>query len=217
MLKESTYPEKYQMIQEWLPLIIQSIRKDLRQGHLKKDRAFLMQHFQGKNPNKLTIDELVAGYAPLLKEGNEELWEFFIDRWLLKHTDIYYFFEQNMKEIDEEFTELDEIELSVAKKIAEESTQQFGAKNTFIFSVLNSVVFPKEVYDQLQAAARESVVEREEPVPESSIQDHSSELKRLENRYEKKLLGLQKKYDRDVTALKKQIANLQKKLTALHE
>ena len=99
MLKESTGQQRFEMIQEFLPFIIQIIRKDLRQDHLKRDKDFLKTYFGGKNPNKLSVDDLVTGYTPLLKEGNDELWEFFSDRWLRKHTEMYYFFEEKLKEL----------------------------------------------------------------------------------------------------------------------
>lgn len=214
MLKESTYPLKYQMIKHCLPSLILSIRRDLRQDHLKKDKAALKEYFQGKNPNKLTVEELAEGYAPLLEGGNEDLWEFIAERWLLKHTDVYYFFEEKLKEIDEEFTSLEEIELEKARSIADESVRLFGAEKTLIFGVLNEVVFPKEIYNDLEKAAKEAPRVHEKPENILPPQDYSAEIKRLENKYEKKLLGLQKKYERDVAALKKQVSALQKKLAA---
>jgi len=149
MLKESTAQQRFVMIQNFLPLIIQKIRKDLRQDHLKCDKDFLNSYFGGRSPNKLTVEDLVAGYSPLLKEGNEKLWEFFSDRWLRKHTEIYYFFEAKLKEIDEDFTELKKLKKSEANCLVQEATNLFGATNTYIFSVLNSVVFPKAVYEKL--------------------------------------------------------------------
>ena len=220
MLKESTIQQHYELIEEFFPAVLQTIRKDLRQDHLKKDKEFLKAHFGGKNPNKLTIEELAQGYAPVLQGGKELLWEFITERWLMKHTEIYYFFEEKLQKIQEDFTELDVMDLSFAKQLVEEAVTLFGAKNTLIFSVMNSVVFPKQVYEDLRQKARqvEAVPETKEIDPS---EDHEArlqrEINRIQNKYEKKMLGLQKKYDRDVAALKKQVATLQKKLAAYHD
>jgi len=218
MLKESTVKQRFEMIEEFLPEIVQMIRKDLRQEHLKQDKEFLNAHFSGKNPNKLSVDELVQGYAPLLCEGGEEYWDFFADRWLRRHTEMYYFFEEKLREYDENFTELEILEASFAKQLASEAKAMFGAQNAYIFAVFNEVVFPKEIYDEMLAKARvkDEVVE-EIKVGENPEVRHQREQRNLQSKFEKKLLGLQKLYDRDVSALKKQVAALQRKLAARDE
>ncbi|HEV8052528.1 MAG TPA: hypothetical protein VGP47_08535, partial [Parachlamydiaceae bacterium] len=119
MLKESTYKEKFNTLQPWMPLIIDTIRKDLKNEHLKKDPGFSRQYFPGKNPAKLTSEELFEAYNQALSSGEntEELAEFIANRWLLKHTDLYYYFEQELGKINPDFSELKDIEKSVATKI----------------------------------------------------------------------------------------------------
>jgi len=219
MLKESTGQQLFEMIEEFFPLIIQTIRKDLRKDHLKNDKEFLKIHFGGRNPNKLSVDDLVEGYAPLLKNGNDELWDFFSERWLGKRTEMYYFFEEKLKELAEDFTEMDEMDASFARKLAQEAEVLFGARDTYIFAVMNAVVFPKEIYDDLGERARhkEEVVEVKAVQGENLEAKYQREIRNIQSKYEKKLLGFQKKYERDVAALKKQVGSLQRKLAAFDE
>ncbi len=220
MLKDSTCTDRYEMIKEFLPHVVQSIRKDLRKEHLKKDKEFLQNYFGGKNPNKLSVDELTIGYSQLLKQGNEALWDFFSERWLMKHTDIYDYFEDRLTEVNEKFSEIDQLDLPFAESLANGSIEQFGVLDTYLFSVLNSVVFPKSLFDELLIKAKHEACEEPKKKPahtQSSPEHHERELNKLQTKYEKKLLGFQKKYDRDIGALKKQVAMLQKKLAEKNE
>ncbi len=153
MLKNSTHAKQYELLKEFIPDIIRSIRRDLRQDHLKQDQEFLKGHFGSKNPNKLKTEDMVPVYSQLLKEGNEKVWEFFTDRWLLKHNDVYEFFEAKLSTVAEDFTKLEELDLEFSKELANESVKLFGAVDTLIFSVLNSVVFPESIYMGLIEAA----------------------------------------------------------------
>lgn len=222
MLKESTYKDKFAMLQNWMPVIADAIKKDLKNDHLKKDPGFSRLYFPGKNPAKLTSEELAEAYTRAIatEEGAEELAEFISNRWLLKHSDLYYFFEQELGKINPNFNEIKEIDKATATKIMEASVQQFGAVSTYLFCVLNSVVFPEEIYKKLSQdavkRAEEEKVEAKASEEDASVEamqrNHEQQIARLTDKYEKKILGLQKKYTIDVEALKKQIANLQRKL-----
>jgi hypothetical protein len=223
MLKDSTYKEKFAMLQGWMPLIIDSIKKDLKNEHLKRDPGFSRLYFPGKNPSKLTIEELSDAYTQALAEGEntEELAEFIANRWLLKHSDLYYYFEQELGKINPEFSEIKDIDQQLATKIMEGATQQFGTISTYLFCVLNSVVFPDEIYKKLGHDAAKHAVEKKEEdkvsaenaSAETLQRNQDQQMARVIDKYEKKIMGLQKKYLTDVETLKKQIANLQRKLT----
>lgn len=216
MFKDATNPQRFPWIKNHTDALIRDIRKDLKQDHLKKDTAFLKKHFPAKVPNKLTQEELNGVYSAVLAEGDEALWEFVSERWLLKHTDIYNFFEQELKKITDDFSSLSEIEAGAAEKIMQESVRQFGAENTLLFAVLNSVVFPKSVYEKLAKLAAVKEEAEKEVVGESIealLKKHEQQMRRLEERYEKKLSGMERKYLADTTALKKQISTLQRKLS----
>lgn len=223
MLKNSSYKEKFILLKEWMPLIIDSVKKDLKNEHLKRDPSFSRSYFPGKNLSKLTLEELVDAYTKAIADGEkaEELAEFIANRWLLKHSDLYYYFEQELAKIDPNFSEIHDIEQGLATKIMEGAIQQFGTISTYLFCVLNSVVFPEEIYKKLgHDASRKAVEQKEEAVAvkeklslEALQRGHEQDLARVIDKYEKKLIGMQKKYLTDVEMLKKQIANLQRKLS----
>ena len=100
MLKDATYKEKYNALKNWMPAIVDVVKKDLKNEHLKTDFVFAKRYFAGKNLNKLTNEELVAGYASAIQqeEKGEEIAEFITNRWLIKNSELYGFFEEELKE-----------------------------------------------------------------------------------------------------------------------
>lgn len=224
MYKDTSYKEKFVVLQDWIPYFVDDIKKDLKAEHLANDRAFVKKYFQGKVIAKLKSEEMVPAYQEELKNGEnaEQLCEFVSNRWLIKHSEIYDFFEQKLSQIDPNFTELEELAESDSKKLLEESSQQFGASPAYLFSVINSVVFPKKVYEEFaKRAARERETRKEEEAKaaenaswEARLQAAEENAARIKDRYEKKFSGLQKKYHQDVESLKKQVAILQRKVNA---
>lgn len=222
MYKNATYKEKFADIQEWLTSLIDSIKKDLRNEHLKKDLYFVKKFLSSKNIHKVSSEELAEAYQKAIQEEEkgEELAEFITSRWLLRHSDLYDFFENQLSQIHPDFTKLDEIEFEKAQHLIKNAVDQFGAPKTYLFSVLNSVVFPKESFQKLKIEAQQSQEEQQENVRQSQEElavgqlgkEHEREMARLIDKYEKKLSGLQKKYITDVENLKKQVAHLQRKL-----
>lgn len=223
MIKDITYKEKFILLKKWMPSIVDSVKKDLKNEHLKNDWGFVKHYFPGKNPNKLTAEELAQAYTHAIENGEnaEELAEFVSNRWLLKHTDLYYYFEKELSKVTPDFNELKELEKQKALEMMEGAIEHFGALHTYLFCMLNSVVFPKEVYDILSQRAEKSVeiakVEAAANAELKSLEDmqraYEQQISRLTDKYEKKILGLQKKYVIDVEGLKKQISTLQRKLT----
>jgi len=221
MLKETTYKEKFVMLAPWLAAIVDSVKKDLKNEHLKKDLGFVRQYFPGKNYNKLTSEELAAAYAHALanSENGEELAEFISNRWLLKHTDLYHYFEHKLSQINPNFNEIETLDLAAAEKMMEEAITLHGAPRTYLFCVLNSVVFPDEIYKRLNKRALEDIEKvteqkaafEEAQSVEKMKQNYEQRIARLTDKYEKKILGLQSMYTKDVESLKKQLANLQRK------
>ncbi len=221
MLKEATFRDKFALLLPWLPTVVEGVKKDLRGDHLKADIRFHKKYFAGKLAKKLTVPELVEAYAAeILEEGNEELAEFVCNRWLIKHAEIYECFEVHLEGLTEKFDELDELEAAVANKMLSEAEGQFGSIATYLFSVLNSVVFDEETYKALEERAQAEAQKNQEQAAtadeERSLEklqrDFERERVRLVNRYEKRLVGLERKYHNDVAALKKQVSMLQRKL-----
>lgn len=222
MLKNASYKEKFALISAWMPIIIDAVKKDLKNDHLRGDIAFVRNYFQGKNPSKLTVEELANAYSHAIANGenSEELGEFLTNRWLLKHSDLYHYFEQELSKISPNFNELELLEKKASEKIMEDAVAQFGAPRTYLFCVLNSVVFPEEIYTTLDKKAKQSskqeqeeaIARKETETVEAMKRNYEQHIARLTDKYEKKLSGMEKKYHQDVDSLKKQLANLQRKL-----
>ena len=111
------------------------------------------------------------------------------------------FFESKLKTINENVTEITEIEEETAIQIKEEALQEFNPKKVYIFSLLNSVVFSNDILDELAILAENYTDEEEKESIETKdlknskeiIQRYENEIQRIKNRYEKKLSGMQKK------------------------
>lgn len=216
MLKDTTYQEKFVILQMWIEEIIDAVKKDLKVEHLSKDKNFCRRYFLGKNPSQVDQKAFCEAYVQDIAAGNVGLGEFIASRWLLKNTDIYGYFEEKLKKITPDFEQLNELDEKLSESLIKESLSDFGAKKTYIFSVFNSVVFPKKVYDNLKENAEKETHEernKKEEVKEKLTlvemeKRHDREMRGLKDRYEKKLSGLQKKYLTDTAALKKEIERL---------
>ncbi len=222
MLKNATYKEKFVLLKPWLATIIESVKKDLKSEHLKQDWQFCKTYLPGKSVQKLTTDELVDAYTVAIEgENGEALAEFISNRWLLKNSDLYGYFEQKLSEINPNFSDIEELDAQLSRNMLAHAVQEFGAPRTYLFSVINSVVFPEQVYRELDKQAQETVEKeevetkaREEQLTLDNLkQSYEQQIARLTDKYEKKLIGLQKKYVQDTETLKKQVASLQRKLT----
>jgi polyhydroxyalkanoate synthesis regulator phasin len=142
------------------------------------------------------------------------------NRWLLKNTELYGYFESKLSEINPNFSELEEIDHQKSKEIVAGAVIEYGALRTYLFSVINSVVFPQQIYKDLGDLAKEHEhqavedlkLQEENRSTESMKHHYEQQISRLTDKYEKKLSGLQKKYQHDVDSLKKQIGNLQRKV-----
>ncbi len=222
MLKDTSYKEKFILLKPWMPSIVETVKKDLKNDHLKNDWQFCKKYIGNKNIHKISIEELADAYSKAMETEDdvEELGEFISNRWLMRNTEIYGYFEEELKKIADDFTTLEVIDASTSHKIVDGSVEQFGAPRTYLFSVINAVVFPKEVYEKLEKTAGNEVKakakQEEEKLEQLSMEarerTYQQQIKRLTDNFEKKLIGLEKKYHTDVTALKKQIACLQKKV-----
>lgn len=222
MLKNSTNYEKFAILSPWFHEIVLEVKKDLKNDHLRKDIQFLKAYFPSKNINKISNEELVQGYSSAIKnkELAENLGDFIANRWLFKHSDVYYFFEEKLKGLSSDFQNLEEVDDEFGKTLMNQASQKFGYQTSYIFSILNSVVFSKKIYDEFRELAIEEA--KQHLVHNESAKELESwnekekayelQISRLEERYKDKLLGMQKKYDKDMEALKKQISMLQRKL-----
>ena len=71
MSKNATYVQKFALLQNWLPNIIESVKKDLKQEHLRRNPAFIRQYFDVKNLNKIGVESMSRAYGTALQAGDE--------------------------------------------------------------------------------------------------------------------------------------------------
>lgn len=216
-LKESTYREKFSgLLKPWMPSIVATIKRDLKQG------PWIRKYAPSKPSAKLTVEELQAIYSKAVAEDEEGegIGAWMAQSWLLKKTDLYAFFKNELTMINPEFDLIEEIERSKASEIVEKGVTQFGAPDMYLFTVINAVVFPEDIVRMLSERADAEVKNAEskkqaaevEKSAEKMAANHELQIARLTDKYEKKLQGFEKKYLDDTESLKKQIALLQKRL-----
>lgn len=220
MLKNATYVQKFALLANWLPQIIESVKKDLKQEHLRRNPAFLRQYFDEKNLNKIGTEAMSRAYGAALQAGDESAGEYIAARWLLRHSDIYSFFETHLQDIAPNFTELEVLTPEASKMLMEGSIAEFGAIPSYLFTILNSVVFDPATLQQLSQNAENELMQKtteqteqaEAATGEAIVRALQLELSRSRDKYEKRIAGLERKYLQDTETLKREVARLQRKL-----
>lgn len=148
--QEPTYAVKFSELQPFIIPIFTTVKKDIRDEHLRTDRGFFKRNFAGKELGKLTVDDLIAVYSKFIAAGYEQISEFIANRWILRNLDIYNFFESELKQYSQKFDQIDELDSEFATSLINEATGRFGPENTYIFSVLNFVALPGSLLKQLR-------------------------------------------------------------------
>jgi hypothetical protein len=216
----SEYQEMFQLVDPWLGEILEVVKKDLKQEHLKKDKAFCKRYFLGKGAAQVSVEEMVPAYRSEIAAGNVGLAEFIASRWLLKNTDIYGFFEKKLEKISPDFDQLDSLEEAFALQLKSEAQKEFKPVRLYLFSVLNAVTFSSEIFTELRENALNYTAEnhkleqerKEKEDLEAMQRRHDREVRALVGKFEKKLSGMERKYVRDTDTLKDQIRSLSRKL-----
>lgn len=207
---------QFQALQNWTLEILDAIKKDIRTDHLHTDPVFYRTYFGNRPQNRLTSEEIFTAYEKELVKGNETLAEWVVNRWVFKHGDLYQHFADRLSELNPHFDQIQQLTEEESNRILAGAAESYGAIPTFLFSLLNGVVFPQPVLDRLRKAAELEKVALEKKAQSNAEQEslekiiaaHEREIARLHD----KITGVQKKYEKDTEALKKQIKGLQKKL-----
>jgi len=211
---------QFETLQGWIPEVLSPIKKEIKTDHLGSDPAFYKGYFGNRPQNRLTVEEIFAAYEKELLKGNEDLGEWVVNRWVLDPAVVYTHFADKLAAINPQFNEIKSLSEEESAKILKGAPESFGAINTFLFSVLNGVVFPEKVLlvlrkmaESERAAQKSEEIALEEKLSlEQAVQRHQREMNRMQEKYESRLAGVQKKYAADTEALKKQIRALQKQL-----
>ncbi len=207
---------QFQTLQNWTREVLDTIKKDLKNDHLPSDGQFYRSHFGNRPQNRLTTEEIFAAYEKELLQGNEEIAEFVVNRWVFKHGDLYRHFSDRLTQINPDFDQIQQLTVEESQKVLDGAAEAYGAIPTFLFSLLNGVVFPEAVLERLRKAAeiakaaqaKQEEANTQQQSLEKVLAAHQREIARLNER----IAGVQKKYTADTEALKKQIKALQKKL-----
>jgi len=213
-MKEIAYIQKIELLNPFLNEILTEIKKDLKNEHLRKDLAFSQKYFARKSLDKIGVADLKEGYLKALAEGNEEAGEWIASRWMLKHPEVYQFFADKLTAINPEFDQIEKIVDNEAREILQEAFKEFGARVTYIFSIFNSVAFSELIYEELKKNIDSSQGQVEEDVVDLDDlkKKYAAIIDKLTEKYEKKLLSLERRYTQDIEGYKKQIAALQRLL-----
>lgn len=209
---------QFQILQPWMPQILNTIKREIKTEHLPADLTFYRTHFGNKPLSRLTAEEIFKAYEKELIAGNQELSEWVVNRWVFKHGDMYNHFAKRLAEINPNFEEIKTITESQAEYILDGAADLFGPIDLFLFSVLNGVVFPEVIMNRLKAdadralAASQQSGQQKVETPEETIARYQREMAKIEEKCESKIAGVMKKYSTDVEALKKQIRSLQQRL-----
>ncbi len=213
-IKDAPFVEKLSQIEPYHREILDSIKKELKQEHLSSDRAAHKKLFGNKPLHRITLDELVQAYSPMLSRI-EELGEFVASRWIFKHAEIYEYFSERLEKALGEFEHLTQLDAEFARELVREALEQFPASKVFCFCVLNSVVLPQQEFLFLEKRAKDTRVSADAlPAEGASSQKMwpSEEVQRLEQRYLKRIAGIERKFHNEVHHLKRQIAQLNRKV-----
>jgi hypothetical protein len=207
------YPAKFEILGPWIHDIFQLIKKELMRD------AFVQKHLPKRVLDKLPLEEFSAMYLKEIAEGNEELGDKVLARWVLKHAELYHFFIEELSKVNPKYDEIVDLPSDVSSYILNTSVSRYGAVATYIFSILNAVVFTE---DQLQHLREIALLEKSQAKPPAeeksafaSIEEvherYEAKMRKLVEKYEKRVLGIERKYVQDVEGLKKQIAELHRK------
>jgi hypothetical protein len=209
---------QFQILQPWLAQILHILKRELKSEHLSKNLSFCRTHFGGRPTSRVSNDEVIAAYEKELLQGNEDLGDWIVNRWVFHHGEIYRHFAETLSRIHPDFDEIKTLDEPQSASILSGAVESFGALPTYIFSVLNGVVFPETVLKRLrETAEKEELSQKKKQAAteatlslEQIIARHQREVARLQD----KIAGVMKKYTTDVDALKKQIRALQQRLNA---
>lgn len=221
MSEETNYKNKFENLSLWMEEIVEAVKKDLRNDHLKQDFTFVKKYLGGQNIHKVEVKELAKAYQKAIQEDEkgESIAEFIAHRWIYRNSEMYEYFAKKLSEINPEFTQITSLTDVEANKLFEGAAKEFGYLRAYLFSVFNGVAFSKEQLSRYMTLAKKHVekeaLEKAQFLENLSIEEmksrHANEIARITDKYEKKLIGMQKKWTNDVDLLKKQLANLQRK------
>lgn len=209
---------KFNALRPWLDEILTVIKKDIKTDYLPAMPTLYRTYFGNRPLNRLQNEEIHSALIQELENGNKDLAEWVVNRWVFKHGELYQYFAIALEKIDPDFSSIQQLTLEQSRSILEGAKALFPIKEIYFFTLLNGVVFSQEIIDQMKNEVEaesnqtksSAEVEFKEKEINKMLEQHSREIEKIMNKYEKKLEGVLKKYMQDTNALKAQIRALQK-------
>jgi hypothetical protein len=159
--------------------------------------------------------EINTALVKELLQGNQDLAEWVVNRWVFKHGEVYNHFAERLEAIRPDFSTLESLNEEESEQVLRGSAEAFGPKPVYFFAMLNDVVFPLSVIEKLRLAVEAETAREAEKVPSvdtAANEKHRQEMARLIEKYEHRIVGVMKKYTTEVEMLKSQIRALQKRV-----
>lgn len=217
MIIESTFKNKFISLGLFSKEVIRDLKKEITK-ELSKKNSIVQKKLSGVSIGD-GKDEVVDLFFNLVVEkGDEELGEWLASSWVLKNSPIFKSFHKKISLISADYEKLTGFPTEKEEDLRESSIEEFGAIKTFIFSVLNSVVFSKKSMEDIRIRAEEEASDRKEISLSSncSVEEareiFEKEKKKILEKQEHKLLAVIKRHQVEVEGYRKQIGQLQKKL-----
>jgi hypothetical protein len=136
---------QFRALQDWIKIVLEAIKKDLKVDHLHTDPLFYKNYFGNRPQNRLSMEEILTAYEKELLAGNPDLEVFVVNRWVFKHGDLYEHFAKRLSEINPNFDQITSLTDEQAKVVLEGCAESFGAIETYLFCMLNKVAIPESM------------------------------------------------------------------------
>lgn len=213
MIVKSDYKTKFEALASFLEVLCRGIKKEIKQ-------EFIQKGLLRKSDNAGDWKEISQFfYKKTVEEGDEKTGEWLAACWVCKNGEIFQCFHEELSLINKNYDQLVEIPSEKEEKIKNLSIEKFGFIRTYLFSVLNAVVFSPKIFNDLQKGAlvelasdKESGSEEKACSVEELKKAFEVEKMKIEEKHEKRLQGVMKKYQMEVEGYRKQISQLQKRL-----
>ena len=142
---------QFQALQNWTQEVLNAIKKDIKTDHLHTDPVF----YRPILAIALKIDSLPRRFSQLMKKsclkGNEDLAEWVVNRWVFQaRRPLSALCRAAQRDQSQTLIRFKSLLKRRVKRVLEGAPEAFGAIPTFLFSVLNGVVFPESVLERLR-------------------------------------------------------------------
>jgi hypothetical protein len=155
MIAQATYIEKFSQLKPFLEKIFREIKKEIRQD-LQSKGSFLRKKLgaQSFHPEFKKISSCLE--ECIISSEGEDLGRWVSMAWVNTKGAIFELFHEHLEKVAEDYSTLTSLPLDVEEKLVTEGVEQFGVKNIYIFSLLNSVVFSSATFETLKRDAEAS-------------------------------------------------------------